>query len=110
MNGFAVGDPTPAFTQVWTADVAHMQFDGAIGWGIEVGDYVSGLTGVPIVVLADNYGNFGTLAWIAVLNSAEQADSMNETMLGDAAWRQHLLDGDKFFTQGQTKVWLSRTL
>jgi hypothetical protein len=110
LSGLSIGDPRPAITQNWSADIARFQFDAAMAWAIEVSDYVVGLTGVPIALLAEGYGNFGTLVWIAALDSAEKADQMNEAMLADAGWRKMVAQAADLFIDGQTKVWLNRTL
>ena len=108
LNGY---DPTtfPAFGQVWTSQFDHWRFDEALAWATKVAAHVTTLTSVPVIVLADAYGEFGTIAWIAPLSSAAQADQLNEAMLADAPWRQLLLEADGLFVPSTTKVWLNRT-
>jgi hypothetical protein len=107
-------DPTKtderAFVQWWTSQIDHFRFDDAMAWAIGVADHVTGLTSVPVAVAADAYGDFGTIAWIASLRSAQQGDAMNEAMLGDATWRKMLADADGLFVPASTKVWLNRTI
>jgi len=110
LNGINIGDPRPAITQNWSADIARFQFDAAMAWGIEVTDHVVGLTGVPLALLAEHYGNFGTLVWIAALDSPQQADTMNEAIFADADWRKMVADAADLFIDGKTRVWLNRTL
>jgi hypothetical protein len=110
VNGISVEGPRPPVTQTWTAQIARFQFDAAMAWAVEVTDYVVDLTGVGIALAAENYGDFGTLAWIAGPDSAEQADAMNEAMLADAGWRKMVANAADLFIDGKTRVWLNRTL
>lgn len=110
MNGMSPDDPRPAMAQTWTAQISRFQFDAGVAWGIEVADYVAGLTGTGIALLADSYGDFGTLAWVAALESAQKADAMNEAMMADAGWRKMVADAADLFIDGKTKVWLNRAL
>jgi hypothetical protein len=110
MKGISLADPRPAVSQTWTAQIAHFQFDGALAWSIDVSDYVADLTKTGVVLLADNYGDFGRLAWIAGFDSAEKADAVNETMLADAGWRKMVANAADLFIDGATRVWLNRTL
>ena len=105
----AAGAAAPlAYSQSWSAQIDHFRFDEAMAWAVDISDHVHGLTGVPLVLAADAYGAFGTLTWVAGLDSAAQADAMNEAMLGDAVWRQKLAAGDGLFIPTTVKVWLNR--
>ncbi|MGD9753931.1 MAG: hypothetical protein AB7W59_23300, partial [Acidimicrobiia bacterium] len=88
--------------------IDRFRFDDAMAWAIDISDHVHGLTGVPVVLAADAYGEFGTLTRVAGLDSAAQADALNEAMLGDAVWRQKLAAGDGLFIPTTVKVWLNR--
>jgi hypothetical protein len=110
MSGMTVDAPRPPLTQTWSAVIQRFQFDAAMAFGVEVSDYVNKLTGAGLVLLAENYGDFGTLVWIAGLESPEQADSMNEQMLADEGWRTMVANVADLFIDGRTKVWLNRTL
>ncbi|MEZ5234510.1 MAG: hypothetical protein R2755_23570 [Acidimicrobiales bacterium] len=104
----AAGAAGMAYAQTWSAQIDHFRFDEAMAWAVDIADHVHGLTGVPIVLAADAYGEFGTLTWVAGLDSAAQADAVNEAMLGDAVWRQKLAAGDGLFIPTTVKVWLNR--
>ncbi|MGE4163961.1 MAG: hypothetical protein AB7G23_19720 [Vicinamibacterales bacterium] len=104
----AAGAAGMAYSQTWSAQIDHFRFDEAMAWAVDISDHVHGLTGVPIVLAADAYGEFGTLTWVAGLDSAAQADALNEAMLGDAVWRQKLAAGDGLFIPTTVKVWLNR--
>jgi len=110
LNGMAESDPRPAFSQGWAAQIREFKFDAAIEWGVAITDHVAALTGARLAFLVDNYGDFGTVTWIAGLDSAEQADAMNDMMINDAEWKKRLAAAAEFFIDGRTTVWLNRTL
>ena len=111
MNGMTENDPRPAFTQSWAAQIREFKFDAAIEWGVAITDHVAALTGARVAFLADNYGDFGTVTWIAGLDSADQADSMNDMMFNDAEWKKRVaVAGAELFIDGKTTVWMNRTL
>ena len=111
LNGMTESDPRPAFSQGWAAQIRELKFDAAIEWGVAITDHVAALTGARLVFLADNYGDFGTVTWIAGLDSAEQADAVNDMMFNDAEWKKRVAAAAaEYFIDGRTTVWLNRTL
>lgn len=110
IKGASETDPRPAFSQGWAAQVRDMKFDQALAWAVDITDYVSELTGVGLALLADGYGDFGTITWLARLDSAKQADAVNEKMMNDAEWRKRVAEAAELFIDGRTRVWLNRTL
>lgn len=110
MSGITIDAPRPPLTQSWSAMIQRSQFDAAMGFAVEVSDYVNKLTGAGNVLVAECYGDFGNLVWIAGFESAEQADSVNEQMLADEGWRTMVANAADLFIDGRTKVWLNRTL
>lgn len=110
MNGVEPDQPPPACSQGWSAQIANGQYDHAMAWAIDMGDYVAGLTGIGIVTMTDSYGHFGTITWVGTLESAQHADQVNEQLVADAEWVKRLNYAEDLFIPGSGRVWLNRRL
>jgi hypothetical protein len=110
MHGLGPDREPPACSQAWSGQVANGQYDHAMGWAIDMADYVTGVTGVEIATLTDSYGPFGTITWIAPLDSAQHADTLNEQLAADAEWVKRLNYSEDLFIPGSGHVWLNRRI
>lgn len=105
---FDMATGRPNIVQSWTAQIARMQLDAGIAWSIKVSDYVDKLVGHSLILLGDAYGDFGSVAWLLGADTVAQIDTINETMMGDAGWRELLLEASDLFIDGRTRSNLHR--
>lgn len=106
--GLDLATGRPNIVQSWTAQIARMRFDEGIAWSIKVSDYVEQLTGHSLIFLGDAYGEFGAVAWLLGGDNVAQLDAVNEKMMGDAGWRQMLVEAGDLFIDGRTRAHLQR--
>lgn len=110
MQGMEEGADPPAFSQAWTSVIAPGQFDHATEWALDMGAYAHDLTGHPTATLADAYGEFGALTWIATFDEAAEVDTAAELLSGDAEWVKRLNYAEDLFLPGSGRVWLNRRI
>ena len=72
-----LGDAPPvgSFAVVTNAQIANGKFAEAVGWGIDVATHVTTLTGMPVGLMMQEYGPFGTLTWIGIGADAAAVDA-----------------------------------
>ena len=97
-----LGDPPPvgSMAVVTNAVVANGQHAEAVGWGIEVAQHVTSLTGMPIGLMMQEYGAFGQLAWIGIGADAAAVDASAAATNGDADYITMLSAAGNLFVPG----------
>lgn len=97
-----LGDAPPvgSFAQVVSAVIANGQYEAALSWGAEIAAYVQGLTGIPEMFLAGQFGAFGNVTWIGGAPDAATVDQANATMNADAEYVKRLGDAKELFIPG----------
>lgn len=97
-----LGDPPAvgSFAAVTSAAVANGKYAEAIGWGVEVAQHVTTVTGTPVGLMMQEYGQFGVLTWIGVSADAAGVDASMEAMNGDAAYIAKLSEAGDMFVPG----------
>ena len=97
-----LGDPPPvgSVAVVTTATIANGVYGEAIGWGVEVAQYVEGVTGFQSTFLVDDYGPFGQVRWIGVGPDAASADTAGQKLNADQGYLEKLGAAGKLFVQG----------
>jgi len=92
--------PVGSYAQVVQAVVAPGMYEQAIGWGVEVAQYVSGVTGVPEMVLMGQFGEFGNMTWLGISPDAATVDRANAAMNADAGYMKRLGETKDMFVPG----------
>jgi hypothetical protein len=100
----------PAAAGVVTATIDVPQAAVAIKWAVEAADYSANLTGVPMAVVASNYGNYGTVSWISYGQSVAQLEQAEGKTNSDPGFLQRLADSAGFFISGSGVGVLSRKI
>ena len=97
-----LGDPPPvgSMAVVTNAVIANGQYAEAVGWGIEVAQHVTSLTGMPIGLMMQEYGTFGQLTWIGVGADAGAVDASAAAMNSDAEYIKMLSAAGNLFVPG----------
>ena len=97
-----LGDPPPvgAMAVVTNAVVANGQYAEAVGWGIDVAEHVTSLTGMPVGVMMQEYGTFGQMTWIGIAADAAAVDASAAATNGDAEYIKKLSASGDLFVPG----------
>ncbi len=72
----------------------------AVGWGMEISEYVQRITGVYNVLLSSPAGPYSTLVWMGIAKDAAQADEADRTMRADDEYLKLIARGGDFFQDG----------
>ncbi len=97
-----LGDPPPvgSMAVVTNAVVANGKYAEAVGWGIDVAQHVTSLSGMPVALLMQEYGAFGQLTWIGIGADAAAIDASATATNGDADYINKLSAAGDLFVPG----------
>ena len=97
-----LGDPPPVGSMaiVTNAVIANGQYAEAVGWGIDVAQHVTSLTGMPVGLMMQEYGTFGQLTWIGIGADAAAIDASSAATNGDADYIKKLSAAGNLFVPG----------
>lgn len=97
-----LGDPPPvgAWAVVTNAVIANGKYEEAVGWGIDVAEHVTSVSGMPVGLMMQEYGTFGQLTWIGVGADAAAVDASAAATNGDAAYIKKLSAAGELFVPG----------
>ena len=97
-----LGDPPPvgAMAVVTNAVIANGQYAEAVGWGIDVAQHVTTLTGMPVGLMMQEYGTFGQLTWIGIGADAAAIDASAAATNGDAEYIKKMSAAGNLFVPG----------
>jgi hypothetical protein len=97
-----LGDPPPvgSMVVVTNAVIANGQYAEAVGWGIDVAQHVTSLTGMPVGLMMQDYGTFGQLTWVGVGADAAAIDASAAATNGDAEYIKKLSAAGNLFVPG----------
>ena len=85
-------DPPPvgAVATITTATALVDRMADAVGWGVEIAQYVAESTAAPVSVLTNVFGQMGELAWIGVQPDLAAAESARTKLAGNAEYLARL--------------------
>lgn len=85
-------DPPPigAVATITTATALVDRMADAVGWGVEIAQYVTEATAAPVAVLTNVFGQMGELAWIGVQPDLAAAEAARTKLAGDADYLARL--------------------
>lgn len=97
-----VGESSPPVGSVATISTATMSgsVTGAITWAVEVAQLVEGITGTPVMVGTNGYGNFMQVVWISVSADAATTDANNEKVRTSAEYMEKVDGAHGLFLPG----------
>jgi hypothetical protein len=97
-----LGDPPPvgSVALVTTATIANGAYAEAIAWGVEIAQYVEGVTGFRSTFLMDDYGPFGQVRWIGIAPDGGAADAAGRKLNADQGYLEKLGAVGQLFIQG----------
>lgn len=97
------GDATPpigAVAMATTATAANGHMSDAVAWGLEVAEHAGKVGGVPVIVLAAAFGEFGQLGWLSVAPDAATAQSATDAVNADEGYLKMINDAGELFVPG----------
>lgn len=89
---------------ITTAVASAGSLGDAVGWGIEINEYVQRLTGMYSVVLGTAAGGFSTLTWMGIAKDAEQADEADRKLQQDEGYLKLIARGGPYFQDGSANT------
>jgi hypothetical protein len=82
--------PLGSVAVVTAAVVAGGKYAEAMGWGVQVAQHVTSVSGMNTSFLADMYGTFGLVTWIGVAPDMAAADAASDKINADAEYMKML--------------------
>ena len=82
----------------------------ALGWSVELADYLANATGVPTAVLTSNVPEYGTIAWLSFGESLAQLEEAQSKTNADPSFLQRMEEATGFFVSGSGVGGLSRKI
>lgn len=107
-----LGDASPpvgSVAMVTTATMNAGRYGKGIAWGIDIAKHVSAVGGMPTMFLTGSFGQFGSVAWIAVAPDMAAVDAAGAAVNSDPAYLGMLDDaGDLFLPGSGNRVLMTR--
>ena len=100
----------PAAASIVTATMNVDQAAAAVSWSVNLADYMGELSGSPVAVLTSQFGQYGTLSWLAYGQSIAQLEEAGKKMNSDPGFLKHLGESSGFFVPGSGTGILSRKI
>ena len=99
-------DPPPlgAVANITTATALVDRLADAVGWGVEIAQYLEGVTGTSIGVLTDVFGTMGGVAWISVAPDIAAAEVARAKAAADPGYISRLAATKDLFIPGSGHV------
>jgi hypothetical protein len=100
------GEPTPggrsvgSVVSVTTATMSADKGADAVGWSVELANYVTSVTGDPMMFLLDSYGTFGQVTWIGASADMAALDAAFAKMQTDSGYLKRLAAAGGLFIPG----------
>ncbi|MFM2077817.1 MAG: hypothetical protein RJA49_1707 [Actinomycetota bacterium] len=89
-----------AVVTVTTATIANGRYADAIGWGLQVAEHVTNVSGLPVTLWNTMTGTFGELAWIGVAPDGAAFDDSNAKLNVDPGYMEMLGAAGELFVPG----------
>jgi hypothetical protein len=107
-SGTIVG--APAAASIVTATMQVDKAPKAIGWAIELADFMAKLSDVPTAVLTSNFGQYGSVAWLSYGSSLAQLEEAGKKINADAEFAKRMGRSEGLFVPGSGASMLSRRI
>ena len=100
------GDPPPigSVAVITTATAIVDRMADAIGWAVEIGQFVESTVGAPIAVLTDVFGTMGGIAWILAQPDFATADAGRAKLMANADYLKHIAGSKDLFIPGSGHI------
>jgi hypothetical protein len=100
------GDPPPigALANVTTATAIVDRLGDALGWAVEIGQYVEQVIGTPVGVFTNVFGTMGGIMWLGVSADAAAADTARAKLNADTGYLKHIAGSKDLFINGSGHI------
>jgi hypothetical protein len=92
--------PVGSVAALTSAVMANGSYEAAIGWGLDMAEHATKVTGIQTMFAMPQYGPFGAVTWIGVSENAAGADAANAALNGDADYIKKLGAAGELFVEG----------
>ncbi|GEM_PF-687068 len=92
--------PVGSVSNVVTATPNNGKLADAMAWGVEVADLYTSITGAGVGFLADAYGTFGQMTWIAGFDTPAAADEAEDKLNASADYMAAINSAGDLFVPG----------
>ncbi len=96
------GEPAPIVT-LTQSTIMNGHLADAMGWGMEVLEYVNNVTGMSGLFTNSAAGNFFDVSWIFSAQSGAELDSANQSLQADPGYIALVDKAGGFFVQGSAQ-------
>lgn len=97
----------PAVGSIGTITTATALVDrlaDAVGWGVEIAQFLEGVIGSPIAVLTDVFGTMGTITWIGVQPDVAALDASRAKIAAEPSYLGRLAATKDLFIPGSGHI------
>jgi hypothetical protein len=102
------GDGEPvgvgAVATLTTATALFDRIADALGWSVEIAEYVKGVTGSPVAVLMNSYGQMGEIAWIGLQPDQAAGEAARAKLAADTSYMAKMAATKELFVPGSGHV------
>ena len=89
---------------ITTATAQAGSIGDAVGWGLEVSEYVQRVTGLYSVLLGTAAGPFAALTWMGIAKDMDAADQAQRTINADEGYLKLIARGGDYFQSGSART------
>jgi hypothetical protein len=93
-----------AIANVTTATAIVDRMADAVGWAVEIGQYVESVISTPVAVLTDLFGTLGTITWISSQPDAAAVDTARGKLNADGDYLKRVSGSKGLFIEGSGHV------
>lgn len=99
-----------AIAAVTQAVAATGKMPEALAWGVDMAQHATSVTGHPVSLLVNAYGDFGGMAFISTAADMAAADASSDALQGDADYIAKISASSGLFVDGSAHQSLLRRL
>lgn len=103
-------DGDARYVNAITAQCGEGRIADAMAWGVDILQYVGGLSGLPGAFVHSLYGPWATVGWISLAKDLAQVDASNAKVSADPGYLERIDGNVGMFTPGSGQVALSQRL
>jgi hypothetical protein len=96
--------PIGAVATITTAIALVDQMADAIGWSVDIAQHVTDISGTPVSVLTNVYGQMGQITWIGVQPDLAAAEAARTAINADAGYLSRIAATKELFMPGSGHV------
>jgi hypothetical protein len=93
-----------AVANITTATAYVDRMADAIGWSVEMAQFVEGVIGTPVALLTDVFGTMGGITWIGSAPDMAASDAARAKLLTDPGYLTRLAGSKDFFIPGSGHI------